>query len=46
MCEALSKIVVDGNSNLSRISNIPKIKFDNKLLITKITEDLINLLSK
>ncbi len=46
MCEALSKISVDGNSNLSRISNIPKIKFDNKLLITKITEDLINLLSK
>ncbi len=46
MCEALSKISVDGNSNLSRISNIPKIKFDNKLLITKITEDLIQLLSK
>ena len=46
MCEALSKIVVDGNSNLSRISNIPKIKFDNKLLITKITEHLIQLLSK
>ena len=46
MCEALSKIGVEGNSNLSRISNIPKIKFDNKLLITKITEDLIQLLSK
>ena len=46
MCEALSKIVVDGNSNLARISNIPKLRFENKLLITKITEDLIQLLSK
>ncbi len=46
MCEALSKIGVDGNSNLARISNIPKIKIDGKLIITKITEDLIQLLSK
>jgi hypothetical protein len=46
MCEALSKIGVEGNSNLSRITNIPKIKINNKLVITKITEDLIKLLSK
>ena len=46
MCEALSKIGVEGNSNLARISNIPKLRFENKLLITKITEDLIQLLSK
>ena len=46
MCEALSKIGVEGNSNLARISNIPKIKIDGKLIITKITEDLIQLLSK
>ena len=46
MCEALSKIGVEGNSNLSRITSIPKIKLDGKLLITKITEDLIQLLSK
>lgn len=46
ICEALSKIDVVGNSNLSRITNIPKIKIDNKLIITKITEDLIRLLSK
>lgn len=46
MCEALSKIGVEGNSNLSRITNIPKIKINDKLVITKITEDLIKLLSK
>lgn len=46
MCEALSKIGVEGNSNLSRITNIPKIKINDKLIITKITEDLIKLLSK
>ena len=46
ICEAVSKIDVDGNDKYSRITSIPKIKLDDKLLITKITEDLIKLLSK
>jgi len=46
ICEAVSKISVDGNDKYSKITNISKIKVDNKLLITKITEDLIRLLSK
>jgi hypothetical protein len=46
ICEAVSKIAVDGNDKYSKITNISKIKVDNKLLITKITEDLIRLLSK
>jgi hypothetical protein len=46
ICEAVSKIGVDGNDKYSKITNISKIKVDNKLLITKITEDLIRLLSK
>jgi hypothetical protein len=46
LCEAISKIGVDGNDKYSRITNISKVKVDDKLLITKITEDLIKLLSK
>jgi hypothetical protein len=46
LCEAISKIGVDGNDKYSRITNIAKVKVDDKLLITKITEDLIKLLSK
>ena len=46
LCEAISKIGVDGNDKYSRITNIAKVKVDEKLLITKITEDLIRLLSK
>jgi hypothetical protein len=46
ICEAVSKIGVDGNDKYSKITNISKIKVDDKLLITKITEDLIKLLSK
>jgi len=46
ICEAVSKIGVDGNDKYSKITNISKVKIDNKLLITKITEDLIKLLSK
>ena len=46
ICEAVSKIGVDGNDKYSKITNISKIKIDDKLLITKITEDLIKLLSK
>lgn len=46
LCEAISKIGVDGNDKYSRITNIAKVKVDDKLLISKITEDLIKLLSK
>jgi hypothetical protein len=46
ICEAISKIGVDGNDTYSKITNISKIRVDDKLLITKITEDLIRLLSK
>jgi hypothetical protein len=46
ICESISKMSVDGNDKYSMIRNIPNVKFDNKLLITKITEDLIKLLSK
>jgi hypothetical protein len=46
ICESVSKINVDGNDNYSMVRNIPNVKLDDKLLITKITEDLIRLLSK
>jgi hypothetical protein len=46
ICEAVNKIKVDGNDKYSMITNISKIKIDDKLLITKLTEDLIGLLSK
>ena len=46
ICEAVSKIGVEGNDKFSKITGISKIKIENKLLITKITEDLIQLLSK
>jgi hypothetical protein len=46
ICEAVDKIGVDGNDKYSKITNISKIKVDGKLLITKVTEDLIKLLSK
>lgn len=46
ICEAVAKIGVDGNDKYSKVTNISKIKIDDKLLITKITEDLIKLLSK
>ena len=46
ICESISKIDVDGNDKYSMVRNIPNIKLDDKLLITKITEDLIRLLSK
>ena len=46
LCESISKISIDGNDKFSKIKNISKVKIDGKLLITKITEDLIRLLSK
>ena len=46
VCEAVSKIAIDGNDKYSMIKNIPTIDFEGRKIITKITEDLIKLLSK
>jgi len=46
ICESINKIKVDGNDKYSMIRNIPALKLDEKPLISKITEDLIKLLSK
>jgi len=46
ICEAISKMAVDGNDKYSMIRNIPLVDIGGKKLITKITEDLIKLLSK
>lgn len=46
ICEALSKLEVDGNDKFSMVKGISPIEVDGKKLITKITEDLIKLLSK
>lgn len=46
VCEAINKIYIDGNTNFSSIRNIPNIEMEGKKVITKITEDLIKLLSK
>lgn len=42
----IEAIVIDGNDKFSRICNIPPVEIDGKKIITKITEDLIRLLSK
>jgi hypothetical protein len=42
----IESIYVDGNDKYSMIKNIPVINVDGKKMITKITEDLIQLLSK
>jgi hypothetical protein len=46
ICEAISKISVDGNDKYSMIRNIPLVEVDGRKMISKITEDLIKLLSK
>jgi hypothetical protein len=46
ICESISKISVDGNDKYSMVRNIPLVEVEGKKLITKITEDLIRLLSK
>lgn len=46
VCEGISKMAVDGNDKYSMIRNIPLVDIDGRKLITKITEDLIKLLSK
>ncbi len=42
----VESISVDGNDKYSMIKNIPAITLDGKKMITKVTEDLIRLLSK
>ena len=46
ICEAINKISVDGNDKYSMIRNIPLVEVDGRKMISKITEDLIKLLSK
>ena len=46
ICESIAKISVDGNDKYSMIRGIAPISIEGKKLITKITEDLIKLLSK
>jgi len=46
ICESISKISVEGNDKYSMIRNIPLVELEGRKLITKITEDLIKLLSK
>jgi len=46
VCELIEAIDIDGNDKYSWIKNIPPIEVDGKKMITKVTEDLIKLLSK
>lgn len=46
ICEAVSKLSVDGNDKYSMVKGITPVEVEGKKLITKITEDLIKLLSK
>ena len=46
LCESINKIEVDGNDKYSWIKNVPMIELDGRKMISKITEDLIKLLSK
>lgn len=44
--EMVNKIKVDGNDKYSMVQNIPLVEVEGKKMITRITEDLIKLLSK
>lgn len=44
--KVIESISIDGNDKYSMVKNIPAISVDGKKMITKITEDLIKLLSK
>ncbi len=46
LCKLVEKITVDGNDKYSMIKNIPLVNVEGKKMISKITEDLIRLLSK
>jgi hypothetical protein len=45
-CKLIEAISIDGNDKYSWIKNIPPIEVEGRKMITKITEDLIKLLSK
>jgi len=44
--ELIENITIDGNDKYSRICNIPLVEVDGRKMISRITEDLIKLLSK
>jgi hypothetical protein len=44
--EMVQNITIEGNDKYSKICNIPLVEVENKKMITRITEDLIKLLSK
>lgn len=44
--QLIEAIHIDGNDKYSRICNIPMVQIEGKKIISKITEDLIKLLSK
>ena len=46
ICESISKIKVSGSDKYSIIESIPLVEINGTKLITKLTEDLIKLLSK
>jgi hypothetical protein len=46
ICKMIEAIDIDGNDKYSWIKNIPLIEVDGRKMVTKITEDLIKLLSK
>jgi len=46
VCKMIEAIEVDGNDKYSWIKNIPLVEVEGKKMISKITEDLIKLLSK
>jgi len=46
MIKMVENIQIDGNDKYSWIKNIPMIEVEGKKMISKITEDLIRLLSK
>jgi hypothetical protein len=46
LVELVEKIEIDGNDKYSWVKNIPPVEIDGRKMISKITEDLIKLLSK
>lgn len=46
VCKLIENIQVDGNDKYSWVKNIPLVEVDGRKMISKITEDLIKLLSK